>query len=221
VVNNNKIFVEKEYGLRFDHIVEYRNKVWKILTKGFFQALIPKEASLLDLGVGYGEFINNIEANEKFAMDLNPRAKNFLNKDVVFINQNCAEKWPVAENSLDAIFSSNFFEHLESKGQVQLVIEQAYRGLKPNGMLVLVGPNIKHTKGRYWDVWGHHVPMTEKSVSELLKIYNFKIVKCIPKFLPYAMGSTRPLPLFFLPWYLKAPFLWKILGKQFLIVAKK
>jgi len=87
--------------------------------------------------------------------------------------------------------------------------------------LILVGPNIKYVGGRYWDFWGHHIPITEKSISEVLKIYNFKIIKCVPKFLPYAMGSTRPIPLVFLPLYLKIPFLWKIMGKQFLIVAKK
>lgn len=221
MLSGDKGLLEKEYKLHFDNIVEYRSKLWKILTTGFFQSLIPKEAAILDLGIGYGEFINTVVASKKYAMDLNLGAKNLLHSDIVFINQNCAEKWNIPEGSLDVVFSSNFLEHLQSKTQIQQVIEQAYKSLRLGGRLILVGPNIKYIEGRYWDFWGHHIPLTEKSISELLRIYNFKIIKCIPKFLPYAMGSTRPIPLVFLPLYLKIPFLWKIMGKQFLIVAKK
>ena len=38
---------------------------------GFFFAVRARTAKILDLGAGWGEFINNIVAAEKYAMDLN------------------------------------------------------------------------------------------------------------------------------------------------------
>jgi SAM-dependent methyltransferase len=210
----------KEYKLRFNHMVEYRKKVWEILAR-FFQSFISETATILDLGAGYGEFINNIKAEKKYAMDLNPEATSFFNSNIIFINQDCATKWQLAKDSLDVVFSSNFLEHLPSKIQIQETITQAYTSLKSDGILILLGPNIKYVGGEYWDFWDHHIPLTESSITELLKIYNFKIIKCIPKFLPYSMSNSKPIPLFFISLYLRLPFLWKFIGKQFLIVAKK
>jgi hypothetical protein len=74
--------------------------------------------------------------------------------------------------------------------------------------------------GRYWDFWDHYLPLTEQSLSELLKLRGFNVEQCLPKFLPYTMVNTRPLPLFFVNAYLQLPWIWKVLGKQFLIVAR-
>ena len=36
---------------------------------------LPDQPYVLDLGCGYGEFINNVSCTKKFAMDLNPTAR--------------------------------------------------------------------------------------------------------------------------------------------------
>ena len=97
---------------RFDEHLAYRNRVWQVLTSKFFSRLIPADARILDLGCGYGEFLNSIHCAERFAMDMNPVAAQHLDKGVNFIEQDCSSDWPLPPKLLDAVFTSNFFEHV-------------------------------------------------------------------------------------------------------------
>ena len=54
-----------EYQMRFSAIEQYRNKVWKILCNEYFSKFIHSESHVLDLGCGWGEFINNVTAAKK------------------------------------------------------------------------------------------------------------------------------------------------------------
>ncbi|WP_200821120.1 class I SAM-dependent methyltransferase [Oceanicoccus sp. KOV_DT_Chl] len=138
-----------------------------------------------------------------------------------FINQSCADSWPVDDHSLDVIFTSNFLEHLPDKVAVETTIEQAQRCLKPGGKIICLGPNIKYLPGEYWDFWDHHVPISEHSLAELLELKGFSIQQKHAKFLPYTMSDGNHPNLFLVKLYLKIPLVWKILGKQFLIVATR
>jgi len=73
------------YKIRFLKKVLYRkNQIWKIICANFLQKHISKHSTVVDVACGYGEFINNINASKKIAIDLNPEAKNYLNQDVEF-----------------------------------------------------------------------------------------------------------------------------------------
>ena len=211
----------KVYGNRFDPVREYRRRVWQVLVKNLFQQFVPEGASVLDLGCGYGEFINNVRAGAKFGMDLNPNSRANLESNVKFLEQDCSAKWPLLDDQLDLVFTSNFFEHLPDKTSLGKTLEQAFRCLKPGGRLVAMGPNIKYTKGRYWDFWDHYLPLTETSLSEGLIVRGFEIERCYPQFLPYTMVGKRQYPLWCLATYLRLPWLWRLKGEQFLVVARK
>ena len=210
------------YERRFRNTHAYLFSVWQILISDFFLKWINKEGGVLDLGCGYGEFINNIHARKKWGMDLNPATKERLNEDVQFIEQDCSSKWDFLENEqVDLIFTSNFFEHLPNKKCLSDTLKNGFKALKPGGILIAMGPNIKYLTGLYWDFYDHHVILTEKSLSEALEIEGFEIEKCVSRFLPYTMVGGIKYPLFFIRAYLYMPFLWWIKGKQFLIIAKK
>ena len=51
-------------------------------------------------------------------MDLNPKTKSLLDKAVIFHEQDCSDAWEIEPNSLDLVFTSNFFEHLPNKEAV-------------------------------------------------------------------------------------------------------
>jgi SAM-dependent methyltransferase len=212
--------LDKQYKLRFSGIQQDRNEIWKVLVNSFFKKYIPASSDVLDLGCGWGELINNIEGNRKIGMDLNPDAGQHLGPSVEFINQDCTRQWPLPDNGLDVVFTSNFFEHLPSKSHIDKSVVQIKRCLKPNGRLICLGPNIKYLPGLYWDFWDHYIPLTDSSLSELLELHDFKIDKRIAKFLPYTMANKRPPPSFFVKMYMALPLAWKIFGKQFLIVAR-
>jgi len=213
--------VQQEYERRFSERAEYRDQVWRILTREFFQKEIPVGSTVLDVGCGWGEFINNIEAATKIAIDLNPDAADRVSADVSLLSQNCADPWGVEPSSIDVVFSSNFFEHLLSVGDLKKTLTSAFEALRPGGKLIALGPNIKFTHGAYWDFIDHHIPLTEASLSELLELVGFRVERAVPRFLPYTMSSGRQYPAAFLRLYLRLPFLWRFVGAQFLVVAHK
>ena len=122
--------LDQIYEIRFSGFEKYRNEVWKILLDKFFTKWVAQEATILDLGCGYGEFINQANAKVKHAMDLNPRTRELLNGDVIFHEQDCSLPWPFEKNSLDLIFTSNFFEHLPDKKSLNATISEAKNVIK-------------------------------------------------------------------------------------------
>jgi SAM-dependent methyltransferase len=209
------------YAQRFQANLEYRKKVWRILVADFFSKFIPRDASVLDLGCGYGEFINTVPAAKRLAMDLNPDAPRFLDKDITFLHQDCSLPWPAAAQSLDTVFTSNFFEHLPDKTSLGRTLDQIHQALKPGGRLIAMGPNIRIVPGAYWDFWDHYLPLTERSLGEALENRGFRIFQSYARFLPYTMAGKKPAPPILIRAYLKLPIAWNFLGHQFLIIAEK
>jgi SAM-dependent methyltransferase len=212
--------LQREYDLRFRSAHQYRTAIWKILIEDFFQPLIPPSSHVLDLGCGWGEFINQIDAAKKYGMDLNPESRQRLTADVQFIEQDCSSDWPLLDKSLDFVFTSNFFEHLREKDDLRRTLAQIHRCLKTDGRLICIGPNIKYLPGAYWDFWDHYIPLTEQSLKGMLELTGFGIERCTAKFLPYTMVDKRPAPLSLVRLYLKLPWAWKFFGKQFLVIAR-
>lgn len=213
--------VSRVYARRFGGAEEYRRAIWRVLVNRCFQRLVPPEAVVLDLGCGYGEFINTVQAAKKLAMDLNPDSRRRLRPGIQFLEHDCSVPWPLPADELDVIFTSNFFEHLPDKSALGRTLDEAFRCLKPGGMLVALGPNIKFTKGAYWDFWDHHVPLTEASLSEALETRGFEMTACYARFLPYTMAKGPQYPPALLAVYLWFPLLWRVFGRQFLIRARK
>jgi SAM-dependent methyltransferase len=208
------------YGSRFSGREHYRERVWKVLVREIFQPLVAPSATILDLGCGYGEFINNVRATKRYAMDANPDARLKLAPDVEFIEGDSSQPWPLAAESIDVIFTSNFFEHLETKRALHATLEQARLALRPGGILIAVGPNARYIPGAYWDFIDHHIALTDRSLVEAMEMAGFSRRLVVDRFLPYTMsdGNTPDVPLFLVEFYLRAPLLWRVFGKQFLIV---
>ena len=209
------------YEKRFSGHEIYRNRVWQILTKEFFLKWIKDSDHILDLGCGYGEFINHATCKVRHAIDLNPKTKSLLDQKIIFHEQDCSKPWKIDPNSLDLVFTSNFFEHLPNKESLNRTMGEIKKALKPGGRLIAMGPNISVLKGRYWDFWDHHVALSDQSLCELLQIHDFTIEQSYSKFLPYNMVRVKERPVFLVSLYLRFPILWELFGKQFLIIAKK
>jgi SAM-dependent methyltransferase len=208
------------YETRFAGLHTYRNQVWQVLVN-FFAQWVPPHATVLDLGCGYCEFINNVVADKRFGMDLNPVSKQQAASGVEILEQNCAEPWRLTDNSLDVVFTSNFFEHLFTKADLRNTLLQAQRCLKPGGRIIALGPNIRYLPGSYWDFYDHYLALTELSLSEVMTETGFTIEEKIPRFLPYTMARGKQQPLWMLRLYLKLKLAWPLFGKQFLVVASK
>lgn len=209
------------YERRFSRFEPARERVWQVLTRHFFQQWIRPDHTVLDLGAGYCEFINVIEAREKLALDLNPETAKRAAPGVRVLSQDVSQPWPLPENSLDVVFTSNFFEHLPDKDALQRCMGQAVRALKRGGVLVVLGPNIRFCADVYWDFFDHYLPLSDRSVSELMRMSGLAVERVVPRFLPYTMSDRMPPAPFLVRAYLALPLAWKIFGKQFLVVGRK
>lgn len=64
-----------------------RSRVWRAICE-YLQPLVPAEATVMDVGAGYCDFINQIRAREKYAVDLNPETSRWCASDVRFVLTN-------------------------------------------------------------------------------------------------------------------------------------
>lgn len=209
------------YARRFQGVAEYRQSVWRILTQEFFSRFVSSETTVLDLGCGHCEFINQIVASRRYAMDLNPQIKEIAHPDVHVLHQDCSTEWPLGDGELDLVFTSNFLEHLPTKQHLHSTLRQAFRCLRRGGRFIALGPNVRYVPGAYWDFFDHYIPLTERSLSAVLEATGFAVESQIDRFLPYSMSQGSTPPLWMLRAYLRMPFVWKWQGKQFLVVAVK
>jgi SAM-dependent methyltransferase len=213
--------IKSLYEKRFEGQLAYRDRVWRLLAAACFSRWILPSDIVLDLGAGYCEFINNVEATERYGMDLNPDAAPRASTGVTFITHDCTAPWPIPDETLDVVFTSNFLEHLLDRAQVMATLRMARASLRPGGKIIAMGPNIKYLPGAYWDFFDHLIPLSDASICEALKAAGFRIDLVWPRFLPYTMSETRQHPTILLSIYLRLPFLWRFFGKQFLVVAVK
>jgi ubiquinone/menaquinone biosynthesis C-methylase UbiE len=214
--------IQKLYAQRFvDTGLEKRDRVWKVLCERFFDPLINPDSTVLDLGCGYGEFINNVRCKHKIAVDMNPDAAARLHSEIKFYKSSATDLGVVDTDSIDAVFTSNVLEHLSSKQECSEVLRSVWRILKPNGQFIVLGPNIKYAYREYWDYYDHNLPFSELSIAEGLRLSGFVVARVFPRFLPYTMNSSLPTADLLVRIYLSMPIAWRIFGKQFLVIAKK
>lgn len=214
--------ISSMYETRFrDTGLEKRARVWKVLCAAFFQRRIDPGSTVLDLACGYGDFINNIQAARKYAVDLNPDAGKHLAPDVGFFNAVATELDCIESESLDVVFTSNFLEHMPDKTALDAVFAEVLGKLKPGGKFIVLGPNIKYAYREYWDYYDHYTPLSHLSLAEGLSISGFRVEEVIPRFLPFTMKNAMPTHPALIWAYLHLPLAWRVLGKQFLVVAEK
>lgn len=195
--------------------------IWKVLCEQFFSRFVHPDDTVVDIGAGYCEFINNIQAKRKIVVDLNPEVSRFASTGVEVINESCTAITRLPTNTADIVFMSNFLEHLPSKQMVLDTFNESHRILKPDGQIVVLQPNIRFAYAEYWDFIDHHTALSDRSLVEALELSGFVPDVVIPRFLPYTTKSRLPQAPWLVGLYLRFPFSWKLLGKQALVVAHK
>jgi len=198
-----------------------KDRIWKVIVTDFLQRWIRPEDDVLDIGCGYGEFLNHVRCARRVGIDMNPDSATSLADGIEFHAGDVRDLSFLPDASIDLAFTSNLMEHLPSKGDVETMVREARRVLRPGGHFVALGPNLRFLTGEYWDFWDHYTPITDRSLVELLENLDLDVVDCRPKFLPYTTRSSLPKALWMIRAYLRFPPAWSILGKQFLIRARR
>lgn len=210
------------YRQRFDErALRQKNKVWRVICDDFLAKYIDPSESVVDLGAGTCEFINNIRCGRKYAVDINPDTEKYADEDVTVIRPPTDSSIGLEDETVDVVFASNFFEHLPSRQSVVDTLSEIRRVLAPGGKLIIIQPNVKYLYMQYWDYFDHQIALSEESMREAIVTSGFTIEVLKGRFLPYTFRSRYPKGKFFVRTYLKIPIIHRLLGKQMFILARK
>jgi hypothetical protein len=214
--------------MNYDRIYEYRFKgvdrnkklsTWKIIAE-FIHEKLGKPSSMIDPAAGDCEFINQVPAKERWAVDMGEHTKRAAQSDVkVVIGNNLDVSLPL--NYFEGVYVSNFLEHLHSQEDVANFLERMFAILKPGGKIAIMGPNFKYCAANYFDFADHTVILTELGVAEHLYGAGFEVKEVHDRFLPLSFRGKIPVTDFLVKMYFQMPFAWRFMGKQFLLVAQK
>lgn len=214
--------IDRLYKTRFDanHRAK-KEKIWKVLCRDFFQKYVRLTDTVLDIGAGYCEFINHIQCARKIAVDLNPDTPTCAGPHVQVIQTSSSNLGVLADDSINVVFASNFFEHLPDKQAFISTLQEIHRVLCPGGRLLILQPNIRFLHGEYWDFLDHYIPITDRSLVEALKLVELQPVEVRPRFLPYTTKRNFPQHPSLVRLYLRISLAQRLLGKQAWVVAVK
>jgi SAM-dependent methyltransferase len=194
-----------------------RDIVWKALWQYHFRHQISEEDTVLDLGCGYGEFINNVQARRRIAIDLWPDFPKHVEPGVETIVGPATELSTLEDASVDYAFASNLFEHM-SRAELVILLAQLRKKLRPHGSLNLLQPNYRYCASEYFDDYTHISIWSHISLPDFLAAQGFQVTDIRPRFLPLTVKSRFPVSASLIRLYLKSPV--KLWGKQMFLSAR-
>jgi SAM-dependent methyltransferase len=194
-----------------------RTKVWIAITE-YLQRYIKKTDTVVDLGAGYCDFINNIKATKKYAVDINPDGYKFCEANVEFINSSINHIAKIKHGSVDVLFASNLLEHLDDH-QLDDALIEFNRILRQGARVILMQPNYRYAYKEYFDDYTHKKIFTHISLRDFFEANGFRAVMVLPKFLPFSLKSRLPKSYLLTKIYLAS--FYKPMAKQMLLVLEK
>jgi ubiquinone/menaquinone biosynthesis C-methylase UbiE len=193
-----------------------RAKVWQVVCR-YLQPFVHQQEGLLEIGAGYGEFTRFVSASPKWAVEINEEMVQFWDPAVRPLIQSALSPLPLDSASLGTVFASNFFEHF-TMPEIERMLAEIRRVLKPAGKLIVVQPNFRLQPQRYFDDYTHRTIFTDAGFVDFLRSLGWSVVRHEGRFLPFSLKSRLPVWPPLVELYLALPF--RPLAGQFLVVAQ-
>ncbi len=207
------------YEFRFRGVDQAaKQAVWNEIAAHIHVAMGSPER-VLDPAAGRGEFLNAVPAEERWAVDAVDQRR-FLDDAVTSLVSDVFEA-DLPRAHFDGVFVSNLLEHFVSQEDVARFLAQMRAVLAPGGRIAILGPNFKYCAREYFDCADHTLALTHVAVEEHLYAAGFEIEEVVPRFLPFSFRGLLPPSPVLTGIYLRNPWAWRILGKQFLAIARK
>ncbi len=195
---------------------ERRNLLWKTLCETYFQRLVRPEDCVLELGAGYGHFINHIRCKRRIAVDAWPGMAGYLQPEIEAHVCSVTKLGMIEDQSVDFAFASNLFEHL-TQGEFAETLRVLRTKLKRGGTLNILQPNYRFAYREYFDDYTHVAVYSDRSLADFLSANGFDVKECHARFLPLTIKSRMPVSAALIRLYLAMPV--KLMGKQMLLRA--
>ncbi|HWH25509.1 MAG TPA: class I SAM-dependent methyltransferase [Pseudolysinimonas sp.] len=205
----------------FDSRLKFDNKrvvLWAALWDFSLSRVMKDSASIVELGAGWCDFINNAKADRRIAVDLWPGIVEAAAPGVEAHVGPAEDLGFLGDESVSAVFASNLVEHLTHE-QFDAVLSEADRVLTVGGKVVLVQPNFRLAYKRYFDDFTHVSMWSEVSLADFLRSRGWEIERSQARFMPFSVKSRLPVSRFLIKCYLASPF--KPAAGQMLVVARK
>lgn len=134
--------------------------------------------SLLEPGCGRGEILRCFKdmGMSVQGTDLSPETTLMLNDIDIKICDVENHGLPYLDNSFDIIYSKSFLEHFYYP---EKYIKEAYRVLKPGGLLLTMVPDWEVNYRKYFDDYTHRTPFTSISLKDIQLIHGFISVEVV------------------------------------------
>ena len=194
-----------------------RETLWATLCDSYFQRLIGADFHVLELGAGYANFINNVRCRTRTAVDMWPGLPEHVQSGVTAHVGSVTDLAFLPDASVDFVFASNLFEHL-TQAQFAEVLAQLRRKARHGATLNIVQPNFRRAYREYFDDYTHVAVYSDVSLCDFLEAHGWRVVQCVPGFLPFSLKSGLPVWPWLIRLYLRLP--WKPLAKQMLVRAQ-
>ena len=209
---------QRVYQYRFNQVaVDKKLAVWSAIAPWVWQHM-GRPQRILDPAAGSMEFLSCVPAPHRWGVDM--VAPPTVPDGITFVHSDFfAAQLPAS--SFDGMFVSNFLEHLHSPEEIAQFLTRSLGLLKPGGSLFIMGPNFKYCGKEYFDCADHRLALTHISVAEHLYAAGFELEEVRGRFLPYSFRSLLPASKVLTQMYLGLPLAWSLLGKQFLLLARR
>lgn len=195
----------------------HRRAVWQEIAN-YVSHFIPESGRVLELGAGYCDWINQVQAKERVATDLWEGITRYAQPGVRYVVGDVTKTLAsLSPQRFDAILASNFFEHFAHE-ELDRLLEHVRDRLHDQGVLIVIQPNFTYAYRHYFDDYTHRAVFTSVSLQAFLQHKGFQIVHSEPRFLPLTMKSRLPKWRWLVRAYLRSPF--RPLAGQMLIVAR-
>ena len=137
---------------------------------------MKKESKILEMGCGRGEFLNEFTklGMNGFGIDLSNFAKDYCDNAEIKVVDISKDPVPYPDNSFDIVFSKSFIEHFYYPEEI---FKEAYRVLKPSGILINLTPEWNYIYKSFYDDYTHRTPFTKKSLEDIHHVAGFKNVE--------------------------------------------
>lgn len=195
---------------------ESRSAVWRHICRHLTRWIAPS-SDVLELGAGWCDFANMVDARSVTAMDIDAVVERAAADHVRAVVGDCTDLSRFEDDSFDVVFASNLLEHLDQATAGRLLAESR-RVLRRGGRLILLQPNFRLNPGRYFDDFTHVAIYTDQSLSDFLRSEGWETEHVAARYLPLTMKSRGAGLTFLVPWYLRSPV--KPLAGQMLVVAR-
>ncbi|MGH2991498.1 MAG: class I SAM-dependent methyltransferase [Solirubrobacterales bacterium] len=211
---------ERLYEYRFRDVDQRtREAVWRPIA-AFVHDQLGRPARVLDPAAGRCEFINAVAAEERWAVDRMSFPEGVARPGTRMVVGDVMQV-ELPDSHFDGVFVSNFLEHLPSADAVAGFLARMRDAMEPGARIAVMGPNYRHCAREYWDCADHTLALTDVAIEEHLYAAGLPPRRSIPRFLPYSFRGRLPASERLTRAYLGAPPLWRVLGKQFLVIAER